>query len=220
MARHVFNGIRTEEGQKALTNKELADQIVNRMKWDEDESEEKYRTYYANAPVWGIVEDRFGHGVIFDVTGAGYSCISPDLILSTAQRTYEHTGTIRENSDWEQTATTHFQSDQFDTWGTITAPEQHFVLSTITLHAPSLYTEGTLREYKTHLAYTELFKPGEATDVVVTHRSHEDLETFPKVLEEDLRPGFCYHGAPVELCPAGYFPCTEPARQSPKEDNG
>lgn len=181
MARQIFNGIRTDEDQEALTNKELYDQLSS---WIVDD--EGGDTYIENGKVWFSTKDRFGQFMSFDVTGAGFACISPDFSLSGATKRYGDGKPRRTRVDNPEVHSFLLTSDGIDTWGTITASEQLFELRQAwEPREATTYSEGYEAESYWHLAYCEPFKPNEPTEIIVVYSDYAKFNVVPMLEKED-----------------------------------
>lgn len=201
MAEHVFNGITTEEGQQALTNKELADLIVRRYEFDDDSED----TYHRNGKVWASGYDRFGKFICFDITHAGYACISPDLSLHLKGRDYGHEQPRVREVDNSEVEKLEIYWDNLDEWGYITASEQLFELThTTEYHPPSLIHGGWDGITTTKIAYCEPFKPNEPTEIVIVYSKWVQRELEPPLNQEEreaeLGGDVCLHGNLAETC--------------------
>ena len=100
MTKGRFNGIEVDdEGQESLSNLDIYKLLSGRIKDDtevaEELDDESHKDYHAAGKVWASGSDRFGSFISFDVTSAGFACISPDLSLHLEPKKYPHTGEFR-----------------------------------------------------------------------------------------------------------------------------
>ena len=219
MTKGRFNGLEVDEGQQSLENVDIYKLLGGRIKSDAEVAEEfgeDDRGYHSKGKVWASGTDRFGSFISFDVTSAGFACISPDLSLHLELKKYPHSGEMRPREvDQPEVQEFLLASDGLHTWGTITASEQFFTLSKAHDHRPpSIIQEGHDAVSYWDIAYCEPFKPNEPTEVVMVRSRYEYVKTNPKVdqAEVEARLGpVCIQGNAVGDCPGtnGYYsyPC-------------